>query len=211
MSDFAETRSDLAYAALEHMIVTLRLKPGARVNERDLMDACQLGRSPVREAVQRLAWLGLMEIRPRSGLVITELKPAELVQILEARRQLAPLAARLVAANLAPPARRTLIDCAKAMTECQVTGDFEGFLEAEREFNLVIEAQCPNRFLTKALAPLMIHSRRFWFAAASADRLDRTAQLHVTVIRAILKEDGEVAENAMLRLIDGMSDMTQAG
>ena len=211
MSDFVETQSRQAYVTLERMIVTLRLKPGARVNERALMEACDLGRSPVREAIHKLEWQGLMAIKPRSGLVIAELRPADQIHILETRRQLEPLAARLVAGNMSPPARQALIDCAKQMTECAVTADIEGFLEADKEFDLILEAHCPNPFLSQALAPLQTHSRRFWFAGANAERLDRSVQLHVAVIRAMLREDGDEAESAMVRLIDGLSEMARTG
>ena len=68
-----ESLAELAYRQLEEMIVTLKLEPGSIVNERALTDITGMGRTPVREAVQKLAWEGLMEIRPRSGIAIAPL------------------------------------------------------------------------------------------------------------------------------------------
>jgi DNA-binding GntR family transcriptional regulator len=52
------SQSHLAYLALEHAIVTLALAPGALVNEKQLIDLLGHGRTPVREAIQKLAWQG---------------------------------------------------------------------------------------------------------------------------------------------------------
>ena len=75
-----------AYRALEGMIVTLELAPGTITTEGALIERLALGRTPVREAIQRLAWEGLVEIRPRSGLAVAALRPADWVLVVEARR-----------------------------------------------------------------------------------------------------------------------------
>src|SRR5690606_24498524 len=82
----AEPAAQRAYRALEKMIVTLELPPAAVVTERVLIDSLDLGRTPVREAIQRLAWEGLIEIRPRAGLAIAPLRAQDWVLIVEARR-----------------------------------------------------------------------------------------------------------------------------
>ena len=67
------SQSHLAYLALEHRIVTLALKPGALVTEKQLIELAGHGRTPVREAIQKLAWQGLIHVRPRVGLQVTEI------------------------------------------------------------------------------------------------------------------------------------------
>jgi DNA-binding GntR family transcriptional regulator len=207
MSDAAESHADLAYVKLESLIITLKLKPSAMVTERQLIETCALGRTPVREAIQRLNWQGLISVRPRAGLQIAPLRRENHKMILEVRRQLEPLAARLVAGAVDDTARKALIACAKAMTECSVTGDAEGFLAADKEFDLILEANCPNPFISQALAPLQTHSRRFWFHSATAETLERSVNLHVSVIRAMLQENPVLAHDAMLKLLDGLTEM----
>lgn len=60
----SESLAEQAYRVLERSIVTLELEPGAIVNERSLIELTGMGRTPIREAIQRLAWEGLVEVRP---------------------------------------------------------------------------------------------------------------------------------------------------
>ena len=82
---------------MKGLIVTLALAPGSMVTEKELIALAGFGRTPVREAIQKLEWQGLIAVRPRAGLQITALDPTYPALILQARRQLEPLAARLMA------------------------------------------------------------------------------------------------------------------
>ena len=210
MPEAPDSHSRLAYLELERLIVTLKLAPGSLVTEKQLIALSGYGRTPVREAIQKLEWQGLLAVRPRAGLQITPLNPAHPQMVLETRRQLEPLAARLMASNISHMARQQLIDCAKAMTECSVTGDSEGFLAADKVFDEIMESTCPNPFVSQALASLQTHSRRYWFASATRPSLERSVELHVRVIRALLQGDAEAAESAMTALVDGLMSPTPA-
>jgi DNA-binding GntR family transcriptional regulator len=205
LSENVESQSRLAYLRLERLIVTLQLVPGSMVTEKQLISLAAYGRTPVREAIQKLAWQGLIAIRPRAGLRVTALDPAHPAMIYEARRQLEPLAARHMAGNIDPTAREALIACAKAMTECSVTGDKIGFLDADKLFDEILERTCPNPFLVQALSALQTHARRYWFDAADDAALDTSVNLHLKVIRALLQADADAAEKAMAELIDGIA------
>ncbi|MEA2287984.1 MAG: hypothetical protein QOJ21_4027, partial [Solirubrobacteraceae bacterium] len=89
--------ADRAYAELRHRIVSLSLGPGAALREDALMAELELGRTPLREAVKRLALEGLVEVRPRSGTFVTAIEAADIVHIAEVRAELEAQAARLAA------------------------------------------------------------------------------------------------------------------
>ena len=205
MSEAVESQSHLAYLRLERLVVTLELAPGSMVTEKQLIALAGLGRTPVREAIQKLAWQGLIAVRPRAGLQITALDPAHPAMIYETRRQLEPLAAGLMAGNIDSETREALIACAKAMTECSVTGDRVGFLDADKLFDEILERTCPNPFLVQALSALQTHARRYWFDASDDAALDLSVNLQVKVIRALLQGDADAAGGAMLALIDGIA------
>lgn len=207
MSENAPTvlsQSRLAYRELEKLIVTLKLAPGSLVTEKQLIEELGFGRTPVREAIQKLEWQGLIEIRPRAGLQIAVLNPDHPAMVLQTRRQLEPLAARLMADAMTEDTRAKLMACARTMTDCAVTGDKEGFLAADKAFDEILEETCPNPFLSQALGALQTHSRRYWFAGATQASLDLSVSLHVRVIRALLQGDGGEAERAMADLVDGL-------
>lgn len=210
MSEITESQSRLAYRRLESLIVTLKLAPGTLVTEKELIALSGLGRTPVREAIQKLEWQGLMEVRPRAGLMITALNAAHPAMVMEARRQLEPLAARLMAHNISPAMREKLIDCARRMTECSVTDDRDGFLSADKVFDEIIEETCPNPFISQALSSLQTHSRRYWFASATQHSLEQSVDLHVRVIRALLQGNAAEAEKEMTALVNGMTATSSA-
>jgi DNA-binding GntR family transcriptional regulator len=199
------SQSHLAFLALESMIVTLKLRPGSLVTERQLIELTGQGRTPVREAIQKLAWQGLVCVRPRVGLQITSLQETDHAHVMATRRQLEPLAARLLAKHANASDRTRLMKCAEAMTTCSETGDMAGFLAADKAFDEIVEHSCPNTFLTNALAPLQSHSRRIWFSKASADHMDRSIALHVNVMNAIQAGDENDSERAMIALMDYLS------
>lgn len=205
MMETAASQAHLAYLALEGLIVTLKLKPGSLVTERQLIDLAGHGRTPVREAIQKLEWQGLIAVRPRAGLQITAIRPEDHAQVMATRRQLEPLAADLVATHASDEHREQLVACAQTMTACSIHSDMEGFLAADKTFDEVMEEACPNRFLTSALAPLQTHARRLWFAHADNRHMDRSVDLHVKVIRAIRNADGPAAAAAMTDLLTSLS------
>lgn len=202
-----DSLSRQAYRVLEQMIVTLRLAPGAMVTEKQLIEASGHGRTPVREAIQKLEWQGLIVVKPRVGLQVSEIVASDHREIMAVRRQLEPLAARLVASHATPAQRQALIGCARDMSGAAAAADIGAFLAADRRFDEIVEEACPNRFLTGSLSPLQTHSRRLWFARASTEAMDRSVGLHVAVIRAIQNEDAAGAAAATERLLDYLTDM----
>ncbi|MDI7863226.1 GntR family transcriptional regulator [Rhizobiaceae bacterium n13] len=201
----AESQSHLAYLALEQLIVTLKLRPGALVNEKQLIEQTGHGRTPVREAIQKLAWQGLIAVRPRVGLQIADIEPDDHARIMQVRRELEPIAAALAAEHANLQHRDQLVLCAQKMAACAVTADMSGFLEADKMFDEIMETACPNNFLTGALMPLQTHARRLWYAIATPERMDRSIALHIGVIRAIQQGKAEDARRAMATLMDYLS------
>ena len=80
--------AEQAYEMLENRLVTLELAPGSIVSEGLLIDLVGLGRTPVREAMQRLAYQDLIRVMPRKGLLIVPIEKADLLQVLQVRKRL---------------------------------------------------------------------------------------------------------------------------
>ncbi|MCM2292845.1 GntR family transcriptional regulator [Allorhizobium sp. BGMRC 0089] len=193
--------SHLAYRQLEQMIVTLKLLPGSTITERELILMAGYGRTPVREAIQKLQWQGLIEVRPRVGLRISRIHPEHHQQIMMVRAELEPLAASLAARHATADQRTTLDECADAMENASRLGDLDAFLSADKYFDEVLESACPNGFLISALQPLQTHSRRIWYAGATVDKLHVAAAMHIAVIRAVKSRDHAQAQETMRALI----------
>jgi len=91
------TLTDRAYRELEEMIVTLQLSPGTVLSEQALAVRLKIGRTPIREALQRLARDGLVVIMPRRGIMVSEINLRLQLRLLEVRRELERLMASLAA------------------------------------------------------------------------------------------------------------------
>src|SRR5919205_1671808 len=89
--------ADRAYYAIRELIVTLELPPGSVVREPELTERLGIGRTPVREALRRLAQERLIEVYPRRGMFVTTVDVRDLARLCEVRAVLEPEAARLAA------------------------------------------------------------------------------------------------------------------
>ncbi|MFD1744255.1 GntR family transcriptional regulator [Rhizobium helianthi] len=206
-TDSPESLSRQAYRSLEELIVTLKLSPGSLVTERQLIDLSGHGRTPVREAIQRLEWQGLLAVRPRVGLLISEIDARDYRDIMAVRRRLEPLAASLVATHADDCQRERLIQCAAEMGTAAARTDILAFLAADKRFDEIVEEACPNQFLTSSLAPLQTHARRLWFSTSTIEGLQKSAELHLGVIRAMQQRNANEAAQATEQLLNQLGDL----
>src|SRR5678815_698562 len=108
----AQSLTDRAYAELEEMIVTLKLAPGAAVSEAELSSHLGIGRTPIREALQRLARERLVVILPRRGIIVSQVDVRSQLRLLEVRREIERLVARSAAREATERERRKFADLA---------------------------------------------------------------------------------------------------
>jgi DNA-binding GntR family transcriptional regulator len=137
----AETLTEQAYRAIEERIVTLQLKPGDVLSEQMLSAAFRIGRTPVREALQRLAREGLVVILPRKGILVSDINPRNQLLVLEVRRALERLLSATGAERAGKEQRAAMLEIARGMDRAGKHNDDIAFMRLDREFNaLMIEA-----------------------------------------------------------------------
>lgn len=191
-----------AYHELERQIVMLELAPGSLVTEGALIERLGLGRTPVREAIQRLAWEGLMSVRPRAGLRIAPLDPADWPRILETRRGPEIILARSAARLMAAPMAQRFEAAMEAMQVAAKADDLTSFLEADKQLDDALSEITDNPFAARVATPLQAHSRRFWFRYRTPGGLGESVAGHVAVVRAMLARDEQTAGEEAGHLID---------
>jgi DNA-binding GntR family transcriptional regulator len=207
----AETLTELAYRELEERIVTLRLKPGEFLSEHALAESLGIGRTPIREGLQRLAREGLVVILPRKGILVSETDPRKQLLVLEVRRELERLLCRAGSQRASDEQRQRLREIADGMDRAAKTNDDIVFMRLDRELNLLISAAAHNDYATRAMRSLHGHSRRFWYMHyKQAADLPLCARLHASQARAIADGDAKRAAEATDRLIDYTETFTRA-
>jgi len=196
-----ESLAEQAYRTLERLIVTLVLEPNMVVNERSLIELTGMGRTPVREAIQRLAWEGLMEVRPRSGIAITPLDPKDFPKVLDAREGIEQVLARDAARLASPRDHERFQTAADAMKKAARHEDVDRFLDADKALDAVLGQAAGNAFAARVAAPLQTHSRRFWFRFKRNDGIAASTGAHIALIEAILARNPDKAAAAAAGLI----------
>ncbi|WMT91544.1 GntR family transcriptional regulator [Pelagibacterium sp. H642] len=199
-----ESQSQTAYLALERKIIMLEIEPGAVVSEAAIIELSGVGRTPAREALQRLSLEGLVEIRPRAGIRIAEIRPDDFSNVLEVRRVLEPRLALLSTRFATGPQRRRVEECREAMDRALARRETGAFLEADKAFDTAMGNACPNPYLAATLRPLQSHSRRFWYRFFADTGLETSVAAHRQVMDEFIKGDAEAAAEGMAALIEAM-------
>jgi len=180
--------ADRAYLAIRGLIVSLELPPEAVIDERALMQRLGLGRTPVREALRRLAHEQLVEVFPRRGMFVSGVDVRDLARISEVREVLEPEAARLAAERATDGEREQLAALAE---EIGGGGDLMGL--DERVHRAIYQA-AHNDLMEKTLNEYYVLALRIWMIALDrAEDLEEAVEAHRDVLSTIVRGKGDDA------------------
>lgn len=203
--------SDKAYRQLEELIVTLRLQPGEVLSEAALAKKLKIGRTPIREALQRLAREGLVLVLPRRGILVSDINVKTQLRLIEVRREIERLMARTGAKRATEEERSWYRAIAQGMDRAAADNDDLLFMRLDRQLNLLVAHTARNEFASRSMGLMHGLSRRFWYLHYKevAD-LPLAARLHADLARAIAAGKPNKAANASDRLIDYVESWTRA-
>ncbi len=193
--------ADQAYDRVEELIVTLDLPPGHIFSESDLSDRIGIGRTPLREALQRLASEGMVRSMPRLGMQVTEIDATEYLDLLATRGVLDALLAEQAAHRATPAEREAIKDGIEEMISAAHAGDEHAFIQADREADRLMEQAAGNPWAARASGALHGHCRRFWMAHRHRADMTRSAALHAAVLHQVVEGNPENAGQASQTLI----------
>lgn len=183
------------------MLVTLELAPGSRTTETELVERVRLGRTPVREAIQRLAWEGFLVICPRRGIEVTPVVSRDWQKMMEVRLAVEIVLARSAAVNGTRDAKERLRKAAQDMRNAVEDGDMGAYLLADRAIDEAMGEASGNPFAYRCALPLQTHTRRFWNHFNSEYGLRFAAEGHSDLVSAVLMEDEAEAARQCARLM----------
>jgi len=204
------TLPEQAYRQLEEWICKVQLEPGEVLSEIDLANRLDIGRTPVREALQRLASEGLVVILPRRGVLVSEINIGRQLELIEVRRVLENLMAESAAVRAGQAERDGFTDLAKRMEKTAAGNDVDEFLNLEQEFNALIIEACRNRFAGKLFGLLNGQTRQFWNYYKDVLDLDKCASCYVELSNAIARGSSEKAAKCSDSLIAYIDEFTHA-
>ncbi len=190
--------AERAYAELRSRIVTLRLPPGTLLREDELMRELEIGRTPLREAVKRLALENLVAVQPRSGTFVTSVDAADIIHISEVRAEVEAQAAELAARRMEPDLRARAETMLERVRELERAADADELMRLDESIHRLIWAGSHNPYLIETLERYFQLSLRVWYVV-----LDRVPGLGASVVdqarllEAILDRDPARARSLM--------------
>ena len=194
----AKLVAERAYVELRDRIVTLRLAPGTVLREDELMHEMGIGRTPLREAVKRLALENLVAVQPRRGTFVTAVEASDIVNITEVRAELEGYAAELAARRINGEARAAAEALIGEMEEVTKPHEQEWLMRFDERIHHFIWEATGNPYLVETLERYFTHSLRIWYLV-----LDRVPGLGHAVhdqthlLEAVLERDGARARTIM--------------
>lgn len=203
--------TDKAYSKLEELIVTLQLEPGEVLSEVALSKELGIGRTPIREALQRLSREGLITILPRKGVLVSDINPRKQLLLLEVRRELERLIAKSAAQRCTPEERTAFTAIADGIDKASRENDDIAFMRYDDELNKLMARAAHNEYANRAIGLMHGLSRRFWYMHyRDAADLPLSARLHAQLARAIASGNADAAGKASDKLIDYVETFTKA-
>lgn len=197
-----QSLAEQAYERIEELIVTLKLAPGTVFSEAALSTQLDIGRTPIREALQKLSQQRLVATLPRRGMIVSEINIGDHLALLETRRVLDRLIVTRAARRALPEQRTQLRACARSIQQAAAKEDLANFMRLDHDADRVLEAACHNPFAVQACAPLHVHCRRFWYIYRANGDLQHSAALHAAVLHAVAGGSEMGAAAAADTLID---------
>lgn len=191
-------RADLIADAIEELILEGTFDDGDRLDEVQLAERFDVSRTPIREALQRLALSGLVEQIPRRGVFVRQPGPVELIEMFEVMAELEAICARLAASRISDDALarlRMINDRCRAATEAQ---DADGNYHQNDLFHATLYAQTGNAFLEQECLRLQRRLRPFRrLQLRWRGRMAQSVAEHDAILAAIEAGDGEQAGNLL--------------
>ncbi len=170
--------TDKAYQKIKSQILDGNFHLGTRLSESKLASMLKIGRSPIREAVQRLRHEGFVEVVPRKGIFLTALSTSEIQQIYEMAEALEGLAVKLVTERASQGEIQKLKTTAEKMKTALAEDNEKAWMEADSEFHRLVLKFARNKYILKAMT--MVN-----------DRINRVRQVYVRVIGQPIKSTRE--------------------
>lgn len=205
------TKERAAYEAIRSAIISGGLQPGQQVSIRDLAARFGLGRTPITDAMKRLAIEGWLESEPGVGTRVAALDLGDRYEYMQVRGAIEVLAARLCAEHITPEAALDLDHCLAVARLAIDSRNWLRAIEADIEFHRLCAEKCGNRFLMEFYDRLLTQDERvFYRNLPDPDARIQSHAQHQAIVDAIKSGDAAGAAAAAQRHTDTILQRLQS-
>lgn len=193
----AVSQTEKAYVALEELIVTGELPPGSQWSENALSEQLGIGRSPIRDALQKLAFQRLVHIAPRQGIFISEIDYQGQLLIIQSRREIEKLIVAQAALCATVQERAGMAQLIAELEKLKEQKDMRRYMRVHFDLTKQIGEASRNSYAAEFYAMLQTLARRFlYFHRDRYPSLAKICDLHINQLNAIISGSPEAAREA---------------
>ncbi|MFS2223923.1 GntR family transcriptional regulator [Pantoea sp. B65] len=189
--------NELAYLRFKQALITLSYKPGDYLNTAQVMDDLEMGRTPINQAIHRLAGEGLLQVIPRKGVMVAPLSIDDALELIEVRLANESLCISLACQRVTESdivALRTLNQQIAAASEQR---DRINMMQLDRQFHHLLASIAGNSRLIDILSVIHAQAQRFWATTLSREsHMQEVIAEHEAIIAALARQDRQAAEAA---------------
>ena len=194
--------AEKAYQLLVRKITQMEYVPGSLLVEKNLIEELRIGRTPIREALQRLAIEGLVDHMPNRGMFVSDITAGGVQQIYEFRSMLDGYAASLAATRASKEQIQELRQIHKQLVRATEDDDIDRYVALDRRYYEVLAAAARNTFIAEAIPRIFnLHLRLWFFISEKIGGWHSIAGSHEEmtkgVVEALEQHDPEQAKRAM--------------
>jgi GntR family transcriptional regulator, rspAB operon transcriptional repressor len=192
------TASSRIYSELRDELVSLQRRPGEPISEAEIALSYGLSRTPVREAILKLADEGLIDIFPQSGIFVSRIPLAALPEAIIVRKALEETTAGMAAQRATPSQIMNLQAILQRQREADTVFDREGFHRADEAFHASIAEVAGHPGIWRLILQVKVHVDRYRrLTLPVAGRMTQVIAEHVPILAAIEAHDPIAARAAM--------------
>ncbi|RJK64812.1 GntR family transcriptional regulator [Serratia marcescens] len=189
--------NELAYRRFKQALVTLSYKPGEYLNTAQVMNDLDMGRTPINQAIHRLANEGLLQVIPRKGVMVSPLSMDDALELIEVRLANEMLCMQLASQRITERQIATLTELNRQIEAASQERDRVRMMTLDHEFHQELAQIAGNNMLADILSVLHARAQRFWASTLSREgHMREVIDEHRAIIAALAAQDSVAAAEA---------------
>lgn len=203
------TMAESAYSQLEDLIVTQQLPPGSMISEIALAQQLGCGRTPIREALQRLRHEGFIEVLPRRGALVSTFDVVRQMELIEFRRPVEVMLSELAAARAERQERDQMTRLGRELVRMAELNNIQTYISINKQEHELRARSCRNVFLEKCMMTVFAQSRRFWFGyIIDRNAFISTANMQKDILDAIASGNDSRARSVTEDFLEHLTSLS---
>jgi DNA-binding GntR family transcriptional regulator len=204
-----QSLADHAFQGIEEMIVGGMLAPGSLISESELSKILKMGRTPIREAIARLRFIGFVEVHSRKGISVSGVDVIRHLEVLEVRRPLEESVVMHAIERATETDVAELTSASRQLVQAGRSGDRIAYFRVKRVLHEAQVRAAHNDVLAGTMRILHAQARRFWWTYEPTESFPLASKLHCAITEHVIARNKKRAAQAVNDLFNHLEILTK--